>query len=124
MAIERNWSQRAGWVLSGLIFAMLALSAIMKLMGSDEVIKGFAEFGLADWRIIIGIGEVASAVLFLFPPTAVIGTLLLSSYFGGAILAHMSHGQSIIVPSVILLLIWFAAGLRMPGLFRAGVAKA
>jgi Ion channel len=49
---------------------------------APPVVESFEKFGLADWRIIIGIGELVSAVLFLVPRTAVLGTLLPSAYLG------------------------------------------
>jgi len=94
------------------------ITAFIKLSGGQEAVKGFADFGLADWRIIIGIGEVCSAILFLIPRTAVAGTLLLSAYMGGAIVTHMQHGLSILGPSIVLVVVWIAAGLRLPELSR------
>jgi hypothetical protein len=108
-----------GWVLSGLLGFVLIGTAIVKFSGAKEVVEGFEKFGLADWRIIIGIGELTSAILFLVPRTAVLGTLLLSSYLGGAIVTNMQHAQSFVFPAVLLVIVWVAAGLRMPELFRS-----
>ena len=107
-----------GWTLSGLLALLMVFSAILKLLGPQQVVEGFAKYGLADWRIIIGIGELVSIVLFLIPRTAVAGTLLLSSYMGGAIATQMEHGESILAPSIVLVVVWVAAGLRMPELYR------
>ena len=73
---------------------------------------------LGDWRIIIGIGEFVSALLFLMPKTNKIGTLLLSSYMGGAIILHMTTAQSIVMPSVVLILVWVVGYLRNPNLLK------
>jgi hypothetical protein len=116
--LSRSLFRILGWVLSGLLGALFVFSASGKLTGNDEAVKKFQEFGLGDWRIIIGIGEVCSLILFLVPRTFVLGTLLLSAYMGGAIVTHMQHGESIVVPSVVLVVVWIAAGLRMPELFR------
>jgi len=118
MQIKGNIKPITGWVLSGLLSVVMIGSAIAKLVGPEPVIEGFSKFGLADWRIIIGIGELVSAVLFLVPRTAVLGTLLLSSYLGGAIVTNMQHNESWIAPAVILVVVWIAAGLRIPELFQ------
>ncbi|MFA5817807.1 MAG: DoxX family protein [Bacteroidales bacterium] len=73
---------------------------------------------LADWRIIIALGEITSALLFLFPRTNIYGTLLLSSYMGGAIIIHMTSGISIVMPLVILIMIWCVGFIRNPELLK------
>ena len=105
-----------GWVLSGLLVAALVMSAGMKFFPPEEMVKQMKDSPLLGWILIIGTGELVSALLFLVPRTAVPGTLLLSSYFGGAIVAHMMQRESILVPSVFLVLIWTAATLRLPEL--------
>ena len=72
---------------------------------------------LGDWRIIIAIGEITSALLYLFPRTNKFGALLLSSYMGGAIILHMTGSLSIIMPSVVLVLVWAGAFVRNPELY-------
>ena len=93
-----------GWVLSGLLGAALVLSAWFKFFPPEEMVKQMKDSPLLGWILIIGIGELVSAILFLVPRTAVPGTLLLSSYFGGAIVAHMMQRESILVPSIFLIL--------------------
>jgi hypothetical protein len=66
----------------------------LQLSGAKQVQELFELWGLADWTIIIGLGELASTVLFLIPRTAVVGTLLLSAYLGGAIVTHMQRAES------------------------------
>ena len=92
----------AGWVLTGLLGALFLFTAAMKFTKSKEVVEGFAKLGLADRIPLIASGEAISAILFLVPITHPLGVLLLSSYMGGAILAHMSHGESYVGPAVIL----------------------
>ena len=106
----------AGWVLSGLLGAALVLSAGTKFFPPEAMVKQMKDSPLLGWILIIGIGELVSAILFLIPRTAMPGTLLLSSYFGGAIVAHMMQRESILVPSIFLVLIWTAATLRLPEL--------
>lgn len=104
----------AAWILTGLLTAVFVMSGVMKLVQPKEVVEGFAKLGLSEWRAIIAMGELVSAALFVLPKTHSLGVLLLSSYMGGAILAHMSHDESIVGASVILLLVWLTAWLRNP----------
>lgn len=111
----------AGWVLAGLAGALLIVSAGAKFAGVAAVVESFEAWGLTDMRYVIATGELVSAVLFLVPVTTSAGVLLLSSYMGGAIMAHMSHGEPYLIPSVVLVVIWVAQYLREPsvlGSFR------
>ena len=98
------------WVISGLLTALFLFSASGKLMHPEQM----AQMKLADWRIIIAIGEAVSALLFLFPKTNKLGAVLLSSYLGGAIILHMTGGISIAMPSIILIVVWITGILRNP----------
>lgn len=105
----------AGWVIAGLLTALYLFSASGKLFLHPEQME---QMKLGDWRIIIALGEITSALLFLFPKTNRFGTLLLSSYMGGAIIIHMTGGISIIMPSVVLILVWIVFYLRTPEFFK------
>ena len=105
----------AAWVIAGLLTALYLFSASGKLFLHPEQME---QMKLGDWRIIIAIGEITSAFLFLFPKTNKYGTLLLSSYMGGAIIIHMTSGLSIGMPTVVLILVWVVAYLRNPELFK------
>ena len=109
----------AGWVIAGLLTALYLFSAYGKF-ANPEQINGLK---LADWRVIIAIGEIASALIFLYPKTNIFGTLLLSSYMGGAIIIHMTGGMSIVMPSVILILIWVVGFIRNPELLAKFTGK-
>ncbi len=105
----------AAWVIAGLLTGLYAFSASGKLFLHPEQMD---QLKLGDWRIIIALGEITSALLFLFPRTNIYGTLLLSAYMGGAIIIHMTGGLSIVMPSVVLILIWIVGFLRNPELVK------
>jgi hypothetical protein len=101
-----------GWVISSLLMILFLFSAILKFM-KPEQLNGV---GLTDWRIIIALGEIISGLLYFFPKTNLLGTLLLSSYFGGAIILHMTNGLSIMMPMVVLISVWVCSFIRNPEL--------
>lgn len=113
----------AGWILAGLITAMILMAATMKLMGGDELAKNFAKYGLEGRQILIGSGELISAILFIIPRTSSLGVLLLSSLMGGAIVTHMEHAEAFFAPVVVLLLVWITGWLRNPELFASFARK-
>ena len=103
------------WIIAGLLTALYLYSASGKLFFHPEQME---QMNLGDWRIIIALGEIGSALLFLFPKTNRFGTLLLSSYMGGAIILHMTGGMSLIVPCVVLVLVWVVFYFRHPEFFN------
>lgn len=108
-------SSIAAWVIAGLLTALYLFSAFGKLFLHPEQME---QMKLGDWRVVIALGEISSALLFLFPKTNKQGTLLLSSYMGGAIIIHMMNALSIVMPSVVLILVWVVAYLRNPDYFK------
>lgn len=94
-------------------------SAAIKLSGSPDAVKMFEALGLADWRLFIAGLEIACVTLFLVPKTKAVGTLLICSYLGGAMVAHLSHAQLPFIPTAILGLVWLVAYLRKPALFQS-----
>ncbi|MCX6249791.1 MAG: DoxX family protein [Bacteroidetes bacterium] len=105
--------QIIGWTISGLLAVLFLYSAAGKLFLQPEQM---GQMHLANWRIVIALGEIGSALLFLYPKTNVYGTLLLSSYLGGAIIIHMTGGMSILLPAVILVTVWVIGFIRNPEL--------
>jgi hypothetical protein len=108
-----------GWVLTGLLSALFLASASGKLLRAAPVVDMFQKWGLGDDVILIGVGEAASALLFLIPRTHSLGLLLLSGYMGGAIVTHMQHGESYIAQSIILAVIWVTGFLRHPQVLQS-----
>jgi hypothetical protein len=110
--------------LTGVLGLLFLASAAGKFAAPAPLVEGMTKWGLGEHRLLIAVGELTSAVLFLIPQTAGLGVLLLSSYMGGAIVTHMQHGESYVVQSVILALIYLVAFLRFPQLLpRLGASK-
>jgi len=113
-----------GWILSGIAGIMLIASAIDKIVSSGHAKEMALSFGISpNQYIILGMIEVTSVILFLYPRTAILGLLLLSSYLGGAIATHLQHGQGILFPSFFEVVIWIAAVIRFPELTKRILSK-
>ena len=116
MKMTRDRKTTAGLVLHVLIGGIMILAGSAKLLGlfpPEEV----AKLGLGVPIQVIGAGEVVTAILLLIPRTASLGVLLASSFWGGAICLHMSRAEPFVMQSVLLLLTWVGAYLRVPGVF-------
>jgi hypothetical protein len=98
-------------VLGGLV---LIASATAKLAQVPQVIAQLNGFGFEGRIQVLAAAELTSAVLFLVPATRSAGLLLVSSFMGGVIATHMQHGESYLMPSVLLGLFWIGAWLRHP----------
>ncbi len=106
-----------GWSLSGLAGSLLTASAIDKMIPTQRAIEVPSILGIAATQYrILGIIEVASVILFLYPRTGILGLLLLSSYLGGAIATHLQHNQDILFPAAFEVIIWISAVIRFPEL--------
>src|SRR5687767_11213207 len=106
-----------GWVLTGILAFVFIGSASMKFTGGEEAVKGAIAVGLSVSTLkLIGVIEIVSLLLFIFPRTGLLGTLLLAAYLGGAIATHLEHQQPIFAPVIIQSLVWITATIRFPEL--------
>jgi hypothetical protein len=80
----------AGWVVSGLVGAFLAMSASFKFFTPDIVRETMGGLGWpAHHDLMIGIIETVCVVLYLVPRTAVLGAILETALLGGAIATNV-----------------------------------
>jgi hypothetical protein len=116
-----KWMTWTGWIISVLPVAILLMSGVMKLQKPPEVLEGIAKLGWSeDLLPSLAIVEIGCAVIYLIPPTAVLGAILLAGYLGGAIATHMRVGDplipSMLVPIVLGVVVWLGVYLREPRL--------
>jgi hypothetical protein len=106
-----------GRVVSVLACLMFFLSAYFKFADGPEVAKGFEHLGLPDsMRLPLGVLELTVVVIYLVPPTAVLGAILVTGYLGGAICTHWRVGDPFYVHFVLGILLWLGVYLREPRL--------
>lgn len=111
----------AAHVLAGLVTFALVGSAAAKLSGAQAMVENFEKYHLGGFRLPIAMIELVSVILFAVPKTSSLGTLLLTGYFGGAIVAHLSASEPAgAVPAMILGgLAWGANYLRNRKMFES-----
>jgi hypothetical protein len=112
---QKSWTVWAGRILSALPVLLMMFSAILKLMHSPQVVEGFVALGVRPELInVIAIIEIACVVLYVIPPTAVLGAVLIAAYLGGAVLAHMIGRQPVWAPILTAVVAWLGLYLREP----------
>jgi hypothetical protein len=113
MKKSTNRKQFVGFMLHLLIGGIMIVFGTPKLLGfapSDRLER----MGLTESVRLVGAGEIITGILLLIPRTQSLGILLTSSFWGGAICAHMTHGDSYWLQSALLALAWVGAYLRYP----------
>jgi hypothetical protein len=111
--VRQHWGRIAGLVLHALIGGLLVFTGLQKILGSAPP-EALARYGLGEQARLIGAGTLLTGLLLLIPRTSSLGTLLTSSFWGGAICIHMAHGEPYLLQVVLLVLSWAGAYLRNP----------
>lgn len=113
-------SRISGWVLTGLVgLFLIAGSGIPKFIDWPGKADMMAHLGIPlDLLPVIGAIEIAVTLLYLFPRTAFIGGLLLTSYLGGAVWTHLRVGDAWFFPIIVGIAAWAGFALRQPLLLR------
>jgi len=115
LAVEapKRWLPWVGRAFSALPAALILFSASLKITSSPMMVDGLGKAGFSPGLVTaIGVLELACLAIYLVPPTAVLGALLLTGYLGGAVVTHLRVGQSLAMPVVIGVLVWAGLYLR------------
>ena len=94
------------WALSILIAIAFLPAAFLKFIGSPLEAQAFILFGLPLWFMyVIGVVEVVAAIGIFIPRYASIAAALAACVMLGAVIMHLTHGQtaSAVVPFVLLI---------------------
>jgi hypothetical protein len=123
-AIESNVSTQeskgklwTGRIMGGLVIAFMLMDSIFKFFPNEMVTAGTVELGYQAHHIPVwGTLGFISILLFIIPRTQILGAILLTGYFGGAIATHVrldnplfSH---ILFPVYLAILMWGSLWLR------------
>jgi hypothetical protein len=103
----------AGYIASAVPVLMLLFSGALKLAKPTAVVEEFDRLGWPE-RLILGLGvmEIACAVLYAIPRTAVLGAILITGYLGGAVATHLRIGDPFFGPIIPGVLVWVGLYLR------------
>jgi hypothetical protein len=105
---------RTGQIISGLIVAFLLVMASFGVLKPEMSRQGMRDMGYPESAgTPIGVVFIACVVLYAIPRTCVLGAILLTGYFGGAIATHVRLGQpTFVVALSMAVLAWLGIYLR------------
>lgn len=109
----------AAYGMTGLVAFAMFSSAIAKFAGVPQVVDPLQRSHLGNFVTPIAVIEFTCAALFVIPKTSSLGTLLVTGYFGGAVVAHLAANDVAgVVPALVLgALAWGANYLRNRQMF-------
>jgi hypothetical protein len=123
MENENNVSKAGVWIgraLTALVALFLAFDGITKVIKERHVIAASAKFGMsAHFIVTIGAILLVCTVLYVIPQTAILGSILLTGYLGGAIAIQAHAGNPLfetLFPFVFACAAWLGIYLREPRL--------
>jgi hypothetical protein len=110
----RLWTSR---IMSGLVILFMLVDSIFKFIQPAEVVQGSIDLGYGVHHIgVIGTLGLLSVLLYAFPRTAVLGAIMLTGYFGGAIATHFRLDNPLfshtLFPVYLAVLAWGGLWLR------------
>lgn len=83
----RLWAAR---IMSGIVILFMLVDSIMKFIQPEQVVNGTVQLGYSVHHLVpMGILGLVSVLLYAYPKTCVLGAILLTGYWGGAIATHL-----------------------------------
>ena len=112
-----------GRIMGGLVILFMLMDSIFKFIVNDDVIKGTTELGFQVHHLpILGTLGLIATLLYIFPRTEILGAILLTGYWGGAIATHVRMDNPlfshILFPVYLAVLAWGALWIKRQSLRR------
>ena len=106
-----------GRVVTALPVMFLAFDGVIKLLPIAPVVESFSTLGYpASLAIAIGSLELLCLLVYVTPPTSILGAILLTGFLGGAVATHVRVGDPLfshsLFPIYVGILIWAGLFLR------------
>ena len=94
-------------IFRGIISFALVVTAAMKIAHLPKMVEGLTQAGIPRNAITpIALLELTCLALYLLPRTMVLGAVLLTGYFGGAIVIHIIGHESVFPVIMIGMIVW------------------
>jgi hypothetical protein len=83
----RVWTGR---IMAGIVILFMLVDSIFKFVTNEQVIEGTTSLGYQVHHLpIMGTLGLLSIILYIIPRTEVLGAILLTGYWGGAVATHV-----------------------------------
>ena len=120
MAPASKGSLWTGYVLSAIIVVLLLMGVVMNLTRNPQAVEGTRKMGYPENTMtLMAVMTLVCLVFYVIPRTAVLGAILLTGYFGGAVATHIRAGEGLNAGNPAMLVctvVWVAIYLREPRL--------
>jgi hypothetical protein len=105
---------RVGWTLTGLVGLFLIIDGAARLAGFAPYVEGMTKFGYAaSLASVVGLVLLICTTLMLVPRTAVLGSILVTGYLGGAAATQVRVGDRwFLFPVALGAIAWLGLYLR------------
>ena len=106
--------QWTGWIVTGLVGLFLLVDGGARLAGFTPYVEGLIKFGYpASLAPVVAVALLIPTVLMLIPRTAILGTILVTAYLGGATATQVRVGDAwYLFPVMLGALAWLGLYLR------------
>ncbi len=114
-ATRRTTIAIALWAVTVLLAVFFTMMGLPKLLGLGGWAGRFANWGYpSSFVILVGVAELAGAVMVLIPRLATLGGALLAVMMLGAAATHLLHGETarVLVPLVLFAVLTVVAWAR------------
>jgi hypothetical protein len=100
--------RHVGRLMVRTVALVLILAGALKLaeLGAEDMVEGLKKASLIQHVTLISVTAIVCGMLLLIPQTAALGLLMSTAYWGGAIVAHLTYNDSVMMPAVFLSLLW------------------
>jgi len=116
-------SKPALWIgrtLSAVVVLFLVFSSVMSFLQPAMAAEAFVHLGIPpSLGIPISVLLLVCALLYVIPQTSVLGAILFTGYFGGALMTHLRAGDPLsraLFPTYVAAIAWLGLYLREPRL--------
>ncbi|MFI4873819.1 MAG: DoxX family protein, partial [Blastopirellula sp. JB062] len=126
VAAKRNmiavWIGRVLTLLVGLAFLAAGLMKLSMALADEldpEVLAEMEQAGFSAEKLLpLGILLTTCAIVYLIPPTSILGAILLTGYMGGAICTHWLKDESFVMQAAMPTVAWLGIYLREQRLWK------
>jgi hypothetical protein len=106
-----------GRTMGGLVILFMLMDSIFKFIVNEEVINGTEDLGFQVHHLpIMGTLGLITTLLYILPRTEILGAILLTGYWGGAIATHVRMDNPlfthILFPVYLGILAWGALWIK------------
>jgi len=106
-----------GWVITAIVALLFISSAFFKFFPNEQGLAQVKAMGIELSAFqFLGVIELITIALYVYPRTGVLGSLLLIAYLGGVMATHLVVHQPLVIPIVLQVLVWISAAIRFPEL--------